>query len=655
MIDYLTQTTLLRLLAVLVLVLAPHVVHLPLWENLLLAAIIVWRALISVRQWRLPAPWIRNVISIVCFAAVYFNFNSISGLTAGTALLSVMAVLKLLEMRARRDVMVLVLLMYFILTTHFLFSQELWTIAYLLLSAVCITALLMDCNHAGESLPTRVLLRAGAIMVAQALPLMLIFFVLFPRIPGPLWSLPTDSGAGRTGLSDKMSPGDIASLMQTDEVVFRVRFPGEVPTPQQRYWRGPVFDQFDGRGWQSSNLATQTRSVTTAPIGETLSYELTMEASGSRLMLALDTPAPKQLPRDSALNYSNVLIAAGPINERRVYKGTAYTQYVLQPTLSDLERAHFLQIPEGYNPRTRRLAQQWRASGIDDAEIVNKALLMFRSEKFFYTLQPPKLGRDSIDEFIFNTKQGFCEHYSSSFTFLMRAAGIPARVITGYQGGEQNPLSDYYVVRQYDAHAWSEVWLAEKGWVRVDPTGAVAPQRVERGFTSSISLANGLPGFIVRQQSNPLRFAFNMRWDLINQKWNAWVLAYGPDLQADFLRNFGIEDWSQMILVMTVLLVLGTLVVSLLLMRQFATVIPRDHALRLWQRALKKLAKVGITQGPDEGPRDFVNRITRDHPAYGDGMQRVLQAYLKTRYLEEADQAAERELNNAVAAFKPRR
>ncbi len=653
--DYLTQTTLLRLLAVLALVLAPHLAHLPLWEILLLAAVMGWRALISLRQWRLPPAWLRSVIVIACFAAVYANFRSISGLTAGTALLSVMAVLKLLEMRARRDVMIVVLLMYFILITHFLFSQEIWTIAYLLFSAIGITALLMDCNHAGEPLPTRVLLRAGGIMVMQALPLMLVFFVLFPRIPGPLWSLPTDTGAGRTGLSGKMSPGDIAALMQTDEVVFRVRFPDRVPEPQERYWRGPVFDSFDGRGWEPSPLATQAKTVRTMVAGSPLHYELTLEPSGSRWLLALDVPVPAQLPRDSTLDYSDLLLAENPVNERRVYQGTAYTQYILQPELDEREHKHFVQLPLGYNPRSRALAQQWRATGLDDAAVIRKALQMYRGENFFYTLQPPKLGRDSVDDFIFNTKKGFCEHYSSSFTFLMRAAGIPARVVTGYQGGEKNDLGDYYVVRQYDAHAWSEVWLSGRGWVRIDPTAAVAPQRIERGFSSSLTAAAGLPGFIVRQNSNPLRFAFNMRWDWINQKWNAWVLAYGPDLQADFLRNFGIEDWSQMILVMTVLITLGTLAISLLLMRQFAAAIPRDHALRLWQRALRNLNKVGITQRADEGPRDFADRVARDHPAYGDGMQRVLRAYLKMRYLEIEDPALERELNDAVTAFKPRR
>lgn len=653
--DYLTQTTLLRLLAVLALVLAPHVTHLPIWETVLLGAIMGWRALIALRQWRLPNAWLRGLLVFACFGAVYANFRSISGLTAGTALLSVMAVLKLLEMRARRDVMVVVLLMYFILITHFLFSQEIWTIAYLLFSAVVITALLMDCNHVGEPLPTRVLLRAAGIMVAQALPLMLVLFVLFPRIPGPLWSLPTDTGAGRTGLSGKMSPGDIAALMQTDEVVFRVRFPDRAPEPQERYWRGPVFDSFDGRGWEPSPMATQPRSVRTVVNGQPLSYELTMEPSGSRWLLALDVPSATQLPRDTSLDYSDVLLADNPLNERRVYQGSAYTQYILQPELTERERMHFLQLPRGYNPRTLSMAKEWRDAGLDDHAIIKKALEMYRKGNFFYTLQPPRLDRDSVDDFLFNTKKGFCEHYSSSFTFLMRASGIPARVVTGYQGGEKNELGDYYIVRQYDAHAWSEVWLQGQGWVRIDPTAAVAPQRIERGFTSSFTAAAGLPGFVVRKQSNPIRFALNMRWDWINQKWNAWVLAYGPDLQADFLRNFGIEDWSQMIIIMTVLIIMATLAVSLLLMRQFAVAMPSDQALRLWRRAQARLDSVGVVQRADEGPRDFVERITRDHPAYADGMQRILGAYLKMRYLEIANPVLEQELSDAVAAFKPRR
>lgn len=650
MIDYLTQTTLLRLLAVLLLVLAPHFAHLPVWESLLLAAIIGWRALISLRQWRLPPRWLRSVIAFACFGAVYASFHSISGMSAGTALLSVMAALKLLEMRARRDVMVVVLLMYFILVTHFLFSQELWTIAYLLGSAVVITALLMDCNHPGDALPLRPLLRAGGIMVAQALPLMLVFFVLFPRIPGPLWSLPNDSGSGRTGLSESMSPGDIASLMESDEVAFRVQFLDRIPPSRERYWRGPVLSHFDGRGWKPSIMA-----LTSAPDiesqGAPLHYEMTLEPQGTRWLLALDVPDQASLPFDATLNGDGVVFASKPIQQRRNVRMAAYTRYNLQPSLTSRERAINLQLPSGFNPRTRELAAQWRTQGLDDVGIVNKALQMFRQENYRYTLQPPRLARDSVDDFLFNTRAGFCEHYAGSFTFLMRAAGIPARVVTGYQGGEKNEIGDYYVVRQYDAHAWSEVWLPDQGWVRVDPTAAVAPERVEHGLGSALSLANGLPGFLAHRSG--LRLSLDMRWDWVNQKWNEWVLAYGPELQGDFLRNFGIEDWSQMILVMTVLITLATAVISLLMLRQFMPVKPRDQALRLWRQALKKLEKIKLTQAPHEGPRDFTERVIREQPQLAAPMQRLLAAYLRLRYLELADDAATQEMTAAVKALRP--
>ena len=651
MTDYLTRTILLRLLATLILVMAPHLTHLPVWEDLLIITLVAWRGLITLRQWRLPPSWLRWLLTLAAFAGVYAEFRSISGLTAGTALLCIMAALKLLEMRARRDVMVTVILMYFILVTHFLFAQEIWAMAYLLCSAVAITALLMDCNHPAEALPLRSILRLSSIMVVQALPLMLVFFVLFPRIPGPLWSLPTDSGSGRSGLSDKMTPGDIASLMESDEVAFRVKFLDRIPDTKERYWRGPVFDNFDGRGWRSSALATQPRPVTAEILGAPLRYEMTLEQHGTRWLFALDIPSSAALPPDSSLDYSELLLASKPIQQRHKYQNTAYTLYRLQPELSPQEKNHFLQLPPGYNPRTLRLALQWRAEQPDDAAIVNTALQMFRHENFSYTLKPPRLARDSIDDFLFNTHQGFCEHYASSFTYLMRAALIPARVVTGYQGGEKNDIGDYYTVRQYDAHAWSEVWLPERGWVRVDPTGAVAPERVEHGLSSAMSRAAGLPGFLAAQRSGPRRM-LNMRLDWVNQRWNEWVLAYGPELQGEFLKNFGIEDWSDMILALTIGVTLLMSVIGLLLLRQFAPVSNPDVALKYWRKAGRRLARAGHVQEAQEGPQDFARRVMRDEPRLREPLQRLLDAYLKLRYIEQPDTASQDEMAAAAKSLR---
>ncbi|MGH8460276.1 MAG: transglutaminase TgpA family protein [Stenotrophobium sp.] len=646
MTDYLSRDSLLRLIAVLALVLAPHATHLPVWEILLIITTMAWRVLVELRQWRLPTMLPRAALAFAACAGVYASYHSISGQSAGTALLCVMAALKLLEMRARRDVMIVVLLMYFILVTHFLFSQELWTIAYLLVCAVAITALLMDCNHPGTALPVRPLLRRAVIMVAQALPLMVVMFILFPRIPGPLWGLPSDSGAQRSGPSDSMMPGDIENLILSNAVAFRVRFNGVAPPPEQRYWRGPVFDHFDGRGWkpriEPGMMPAEAAQVSGAPV----SYEITLEPTQQRWIFALDLPASTGLPAATSLHAADQLLADKPLRDRALYHLRSYLHYQLQPSLDPLQRKIMLQLPPGADPRSRALAAQWRSKGLDDAQIVRAALAMYRGEAFYYTLHPPKLGANSVDEFLFDTRRGFCEHYASSFTFLMRAAGIPARVVTGYQGGEKNAYGDYYVIHQYDAHAWSEVWLAGQGWVRVDPTAAVAPNRVEAGLAAALTAANGLPGFLERRSQVWLQLS--ARWDWANDRWNRWVLAYGPQLQADFLSRFGISDWSDMILVLTVAITLMLSAVGLLLLRQFAPVQSTDRALRLWQRAVRPLRKLGLQQAPHEGPQDFAARVIACQPSLQASMQNVLDAYLHLRYFGGAEHAAQQALRLAV-------
>ncbi|MGH8506454.1 MAG: transglutaminase TgpA family protein [Stenotrophobium sp.] len=647
--DYLSRDSLLRLIAVLALVIAPHAGHLPAWEILLIVTAMAWRALIALRQWRLPSLLPRTALTLAGFGGVYASYHSISGQSAGTALLCAMTALKLLEMRARRDVMIVVLLMYFILVTHFLFSQDLWTIAYLLVCAVAITALLMDCNHPGNAVPVRPLLRRATIMVAQSLPLMLAMFILFPRIPGPLWGLPSDTGAHRSGLSDSMMPGDIEKLILSDAVAFRVHFDGPAPPQDQRYWRGPVFDRFDGRKWSPRIAPQQLPPEAVELTGAAVDYDLTLEPTQQRWIFALDLPAPTGLPAATSLHGAGQLLADKPVGERVLYRLRSYPHYRLQPALSPFQRRMMLQLPANADPRSRALAAQWRAQQTDDAQIVQQALRMFRSEPFYYTLHPPKLGADSVDEFLFDTRRGFCEHYASSFTFLMRAAGIPARVVTGYQGGEKNAYGDYYVIHQYDAHAWSEVWLDGRGWVRVDPTAAVAPNRVEEGLASALTAADGLPSFLQRQSQIWLNLS--ARWDWLNNRWNRWVLAYGPELQADFLSHFGITDWSQMILVLTVAITLLLSAVGLSLLRQFAPVQRRDDVLRQWQRAIKPLRKLGLQQAPHEGPQDFAARVIARQPLLESSMQRVLDAYLRLRYFDTTESTAQQSLRMAVDEF----
>ncbi|MDR3416237.1 MAG: DUF3488 and transglutaminase-like domain-containing protein [Nevskia sp.] len=654
MIAFLPRAVLLRLLAVLAVVLGPHLQRLPLWELLLVVAVGLWRLLSTFRQWRPMPRWARFGLTLGSFVGVYASFGNVAGQTAGVALLCIMASLKLTELNSRRDVMVMVLLMYFILVTHFLFSQEMWTAAHLLFCTVLITGLLVEANHADAALPLRVTLRLGARLVLHALPLMALLFVLFPRIPGPLWGLPTDAGAAQSGLSDEMAPGDIENLIESDQVAFRVQFLGPAPPADELYWRGPVLAFFSGRRWEAGTRPRDEEVPTAELNGPVYSYEMVLEPQRRRWLLALDLPGRVGLPQDAALTGDYQLVSNADVKERRLYRLSSHPHYHLQPELPEAQRKVFLQLPLASNPRARALAQQWRDQGLDDAGVVAAALQMFHGRNFYYTLHPPLLGRNSVDEFLFDTHRGFCEHYSSSFTVLMRAAGIPARVVTGYQGGHKNDIGDYYLVRQSDAHAWSEVWLGGRGWVRVDPTAAVAPQRVEKGLGEALEGTGDLPAYLDPSRATyQLRAMLEARWDWINAEWNRGVLGYGPELQQRFLNSLGLVDWSDMILALTISISLFLGLVSLMLMRQL---IPRhepDPALRLWHKAQKRLARAGLRQAPGEGPQDFAQRVARARPDLAAAVQQVCSLYLRQRYLDGPDAAAQNALSQAVAALRP--
>ncbi len=648
--EYLPLLTLWRLLGVLALAISPHLLRLPVWISLLIGALLSWRALSAYRQWPMPRMPLKVVLTLLAGSGIVAQYGSVSGQQAGTALLCLMAALKLLELKARRDVMIMVFLMYFLLLTHFLVSQEIWTVAYLLLCAVTITAILIECQHRGALSP-RLTLRKSGIMVAQALPLMIVMFVLFPRIPGPLWGLPADAGAARSGLSDTMSPGDISSLIESEETAFRVRFDTPPPPNGAMYWRGPVLDHFDGRTWENGfPITTAGYEPEIERTGPGVAYEITLEPHRMRWLFGLDLPRRDHLPGDAIMTREAQLMSAKPVIERRRYSLISDTDYRLQATLPERLMRRNLMLPPRFNPQTLALGQRWRSTLGDDVHIVDAALRMFREQPFVYTLRPPPLGRNSADEFLFTTRRGFCEHYASAFTNLMRAAGVPARVVTGYQGGQLNEIGGYYVVRQSDAHAWSEVWLAGRGWVRVDPTAAVAPERIERGIEGAISAGEGLPGYLSNRTR--LRFYLEARWDWVNARWNALVLGYGPDLQQQFLSRFGLDDLRSMILALTVIVTLAMAAVGLVLLRQSLPAPITDPALREWRRFTRKLGKLGLVQGTDEGPRDFINRVVGSHPDLSDPANRILRLYLGSRYLQHGEAAPLADLRQAVSALR---
>lgn len=602
---------------------APHFVHQALWISAFAGLMLLWGAWLWWRDHRLPGRWLLLMLVIGGCAGIFIEFRTLFGRDAGVAMLVMFMSMKLLELKRRRDGVVVVTLGYFLLLTHYFYSQSIPTGLWLLTAMWIVTAALVRL-HGGPASTVRATLQYAALLGAQALPFMLVLYLLFPRVSGPLWGLPQDAHAGKTGLSDTMSPGSIAQLAQSSEIAFRVRFDGDIPAKGKLYWRGPVMENFDGITWRPhpGRYRAERLEAISPPIG----YETTLEAHNQRWLLALD--APGGLPPEIALNGTLTAASRQPISIRQRYRLSASLDYRFNAVENPAVLQRSLALPDGRNAQTRQLAAAWRASKQSPEAIIQKALALFANE-FFYTLQPPLLGENSIDEFLFQTKRGFCEHYAAAFVVLMRNAGIPARVVGGYQGGERNPVDGYLVVRQSDAHAWAEVWLEGRGWVRIDPTAAVSPARIETGIADALPSGETLPGLI--QVRTPWLRTLRHRWEAINNAWNQQVLGYDPKRQRELLARLGLPDtdWRSLATALALAsgLLLGTLIAWTLYQK------PRhDPATRLWHQALRHLRRRQLNYAPWETPLTLAQRVQSEHPEMAEPFRRVVEAYLLTRY-----------------------
>ena len=653
-------TVTLQLLACLVMVVLPHTPHLQPWIWLCFAVMVSWRAIAAIKHWNMPSRAIRMALGLLAMVGVYVTHGNITGQTAGVALLIVLIGAKLTELHSFRDHVVVALLAYFVLISQFLFSQELVMVLWLIAGALLITTTLLSISHPQSPLPLKVSIKRASVLLIQAAPLMLIFFVLFPRIPGPLWGLPSADGTARTGLSDSMSPGDIAHLIGTDEIAFRASFEAQVPPAEKMYWRGPVFDFFTGRTWKAKQSGiNKTEQQVTAPAlqakGQFVDYQVTLEPHNQHWVFMLDMPVFWSLDKAGMLPDGQIN-TRDKITDRKLYSARSALEYTFEPTLSNESRQRNLLLPNRGNPQTRDLAERWKQRGLSQTEIITTILKQFREEEYVYTLQPPKLGRDSVDEFLFGTRRGFCEHYASSFTFLMRAAGIPARVVTGYQGSEYNELGNYYIVRQSDAHAWSEVWLENRGWVRIDPTAAVAPERIELGLQAALPLSDSMIAAIARRRGEGLLRTLRMQWDWVNNSWYRWVLGYGPELQSKFLSRFGIEGWGNMILALTLLgsAFLGGL--GLVLVWQMSRREKLDPIQKHWQCFSDKFKRLQLQRLSNEGPQDYRQRVIDKLPGQSSEIDQIINLYMRLRYGRETSDQAEhlQTFKRLVKNFKPR-
>jgi transglutaminase-like putative cysteine protease len=602
---------------------APHFMHQPLWLSLVAGLMLCWGGWLWWKDQRLPGRWLLFLLVIAGSAGIYVEFRTLFGRDAGVAMLVMFMAMKLLELKSRRDGMVVITLGYFLLLTHYFYSQSIPTGLWLLGAMWIVTASLIRL-HGGPASSLRATLRYAAVLGVQAIPFMLVLYVLFPRISGPLWGLPQDAHAGKTGLSETMSPGSIASLAQSGEIAFRVRFDGDIPPKGKLYWRGPVMENFDGTTWRPypGRYPPENLEFISPPIR----YETTLEAHNQRWLLALD--APGTLPAESRLNGALTANSRQPISTRQRYRLASSLDYRFNVAEDPQVLRRNLLLPAGLNPETRRLAISWRETEKSPDAIIRKTLERFASE-FTYTLQPPLLGINGVDDFLFRTKRGFCEHYAAAFVVLMRSAGIPARVVGGYQGGERNPVDGYLVVRQSDAHAWAEVWLEGRGWLRVDPTAVVSPARIETGIGDALGLGEPLPA-LFQVRSAWLR-TLRHRWEAVNNAWNQQVLGYNPERQRELLSRLGLSnpDWRSLgtLLGMACALLLAAITAWTLYQKPH-----HDPAMRLWLKALRHLKRSAVNCMPGETPLALARRVRIEQPALSESFDRVVEAYLQARY-----------------------
>lgn len=628
---------------------APHLSSVTPWVTAALAGTILWRGGALLDRWPLPGRWLRAVLTLAATFAVTWQHRGITGLDAGSALLLIMLALKLLETTGSRDRTVVVLIAWFALFAAFLREQSLLSVAQLAAGVGTGALALLQGARTGPPLDTTANLRGAGRLLVHAAPLAIALFVLFPRLPGPLWALPAAGGAGRTGLGAEMSPGDISSLALSDVVAFRVRFTGAAPAPAELYWRGPVLERFDGRRWRSRGSAmngapARSRPAAGAPRYE---YEITLEPHGGPWLLPLEAPFDWDL-LDANLSPATELVSTRNIDRRMAYRARSVGGGTLAAAPPD---AGLLGIARQRNPETQALAAELRAQSGNDREYLVAILQRFRTEDFFYTLSPGTLGAEPIDDFLFRTRQGFCEHYAAAFTLLARAGGLPARVVTGYQGGEWNPVGGYWVVRQSDAHAWSEVWLDGR-WVRFDPTAAVAPQRIEAGLdaalpdraTSDLSLAGG----------QRLLDAVALRWDALNATWDQFVLAFGPEQQAELLERLG---WRTPTGRDIALACAGATSLVLLLFTVVRLGRPRprrDPLARAWQELTRKLGRRARPPGAHETPAEYAAAIRALRPELACVAQPLVDRYLELRYDATPSPHEIDALRRAIHRFRPR-
>ncbi|MCF8111302.1 MAG: DUF3488 and transglutaminase-like domain-containing protein [Desulfobacteraceae bacterium] len=629
----------------------PHALSLPVWITAW--CVLMWGYLLASLRfgWPRPGRITRLLLSIAGIAGILVTYNTRLGPEAYVGLLAVMAALKPFESSTHRDRMITAFIAYFIIISKLLEAETLAITLYMFFSVLVTTAALVRINDP-YGLWRKNLKKAGTIL-AQAAPVMLLMFVLFPRLETSLIGM-RNTGEASTGFSDRLSPGSISKLAENNEIAFRAEFEGPLPPPNQRYWRGIVFTDFDGKTWR--RLKTTPELEKPAYGQKPVNCTISLEPHRNKWLFALDLPvkAPSSRYR---LDRDFTVRSKRPVTRKRRYEITSYTQYKAFAGGWGVEKA--LRLPENTNPRTRDLGKKLAQEAEGTGKIIEAGLDYLKDNDFAYTMEPPLLGKNPADEFLFESRRGFCEHFASAFACLMRAAGVPARVVGGYLGGEINPFAEYLIIRQSDAHAWVEVWDQEKGWVRVDPTLAAAPDRLEQGIEAAFPGGNRGGGFAGRYLEPFTSFAgsIKMGWDAVSLRWEEFFYAYSREHQKALLKKIGLywKSWKGPLAALGLGLGLATAIIILYGFFQFR--IPasekKDPVKKQYEKFCKKLESSGVARRPNMGPKEFSEYAAARLPSKREQIAAITDIYIRLRYRDEKNPGTVRQLRTMVRNFKP--
>lgn len=618
------------------LVIVPHLQHVPLWLLGLWLLCAGWRIQVFRMRLAFPNSWLKAGLMLVSGFAVYLSRGSLVGLDAGVALLITAFILKLVEVRTRRDAVVLIFLGLFTVVTSYLFADSLLAALYSILPVLALLSALVGLQQSRVARRPLATLKLTSSLLAQAVPLMLLLFVLFPRLE-PLWSLPQPSDKGVTGLSNRMSPGDIAELGQSSALAFRARFQGEIPPQSQLYWRALTLPYFDGRSWSVQHDMDAPVAQWRAQ-GEPLTYSIIMQPSNQSWLFSLDVADTEQ--SDIRLMGDFRLQRSTPVTRSYQYQVSSWPAALRQPLMSRQQQQQYVQLPRRGNQQSRDWAAQLRERYADDDALVAAVLRHFNQQPYHYTLKPPVLGQDSVDEFLFSSQRGFCAHYAGAMVFTLRAAGIPSRVVAGYQGGEINQAGQFVQVRQFDAHAWVEYWQTGQGWRSVDPTFQVAPERIEGGLQEALQdEAELFQGDFL----SPLRYQhigwinqLRMGWERLNHSWQVQVLGYQRDRQQAWLKQwFGEVNWQTLGLVLVFSAMLVVAVIVLWMFKPWQR--ERDPVQRILSDFQRVLQRRGLQRETGEGLRAFAERTAHSLSAeQQQAVERFVECYEQQQYAEQA-------------------